>query len=94
MKFGWALEMMKEGHRVHREGWNGKGMFVYYVGPNAYPVQTPAAVEYFGEGAMVPYNPYFAIKGVDGTVSVWVPSTGDVLAEDWDLNASTKEPVA
>ena len=38
----------------------------------------------FGE-ALVPYNPYFAIKGNDGTVSTWVPSTNDCLATDWSV---------
>ena len=32
---------------------------------------------------MVPYNAYLAIKCVDDTVSTWVPSINDVMAEDW-----------
>ncbi len=83
MNFGNAVEAIKEGKRVARSGWNGKGMFVYYVPANSYPVQTKAAKEFFGEGSMVPYNAYMAIKNVDNTVSTWVPSVNDVLAEDW-----------
>ena len=81
--FGWALQKLRAGLKLCRRGWNGKGMFVYYVQANSYLAQSPVAKEYFGEGAMVPYNAYFAIKNVDGTVSTWVPSINDVLAEDW-----------
>lgn len=88
MTFGDALVALKAGHRVAREGWNGKGMFAYMVPPASYPAQTGAAKTYFGDGALAPYNAYFAIKNVNDTVSTWVPSINDCLAEDWvDLDA-------
>ena len=87
LTFGLALEMLKKGAKVARLGWNGKGMFVYCVPPASYPVQTGAAKSHFGEGSMVPYNAYFAIKNVDNTVSTWVPSINDCLAEDWQVVA-------
>lgn len=83
LDFGDAIRFMKDGERVSRAGWNGKGMFVYLVPPANYPVQTGAAKEFFGEGSLVPYNAYMAIKNVDDTVSTWVPSVNDCLAEDW-----------
>lgn len=83
MNFGHALEMLKLGHKVARAGWNGKGMFIYLVPAAAYPAQTLVAQTTFGE--MVPYNPYLALKGVDNTVSTWVPSINDVLANDWSI---------
>lgn len=89
MNFGDALKELNAGKRVQRAGWNGKGMFVYMVSAASYPVQTGAAKEHFGEGAMVPYNPYFAIKNVDETVSTWVPSVNDCLADDWGVVGST-----
>lgn len=85
MSFGLAVEAMKKGKRVARTGWNGKGMFAYHVPEASYPVQTGAAKAHFGEGAMVPYNAYFALKGVDERVSTWVPSVTDCLAEDWRI---------
>lgn len=85
MTFGQALTALKSGQRIARTGWNGKGMFVYLVPAASYPVQTGAAKAHFGEGAMVPYNPYFAIKNVDETVSTWVPSVNDCLAGDWGV---------
>lgn len=85
MTFGDAMHMMKLGKRVARAGWNGKGMFVYMVPAASYPAQTGAAKAHFGEGAMVPYNAYMALKGADGAVSTWVPSSTDCFAEDWQL---------
>lgn len=83
MDFGGALSAIKLGKRVARSGWNGVGMFVYLVPANSYPVQTGAAKEHFGQGAMVPYNAYMAIKNVNDTVSTWVPSVNDCLSNDW-----------
>lgn len=85
MTFGQAIEAMKAGQKVARAGWNGKGMFAYYVPANSYAVQTGAAKSHFGEGAMVPYNAYMAIKNVNETVSTWVPSVNDVLSDDWSI---------
>ena len=83
--FGLAVHAMKSGARVAREGWNGKGMFAYLVPAASYPVQTGAAKEYFGEGAMVPYRAYLALKTVDEDVATWTPSVSDVLATDWTV---------
>lgn len=83
--FDQALLALKEGKRITRTGWNGKGMFAYMVPAASYPVQTGAAKEYFGEGSMISYRDYFALKTVDENVAVWVPSTSDILAEDWEV---------
>lgn len=83
LNFGDAVHMLKLGKKVARSGWNGKGMFVYYVPPASYKAQTGAAKKHFGDDAMVPYNAYLAIKNVNDTVSTWVPSVNDCLAEDW-----------
>lgn len=85
LTFGDALVALKQGKKVSRAGWNGKGMFVYYVPPASYPVQTGAAKSHFGEGSLVPYNAYLVIKNVNETVSTWVPSVNDCLAEDWTI---------
>ena len=85
LKFGRALEAIQAGQRIARTGWNGKGMFVYFVPPASYPAQTGAAKAYFGKDALVPYAAYLALKNVDGTVNTWAPSVSDALAEDWAL---------
>lgn len=85
MTFGLTLEALKKGFKVARAGWNGKGMFVYFVPAASYPVQTGAAKSHFGEGSLVPYNAYMAIKNVDNTISTWVPSVNDCFANDWSI---------
>lgn len=87
MNFGEALIALKAGEKVQRRGWNGAGMFAYLVPAASYPVQTGAAASHFGEGAMVPYRAYLALKTVDGDVATWAPSCSDVLAEDWGIVA-------
>ena len=90
MTLGLAVEAMKRGEKVARAGWNGKGMFAYYVPANAYPAQTGAAKTHFGDGGMVPYNHYMALKGADDTVSTWAPSGSDTLAEDWQIVSESR----
>lgn len=86
MNFGIALELLKKGFRVAREGWNGKGLFVVYQ--KGYPQgiscnKQTAEAWGINEGDLFICNPYLQIKQVDGSHSMWVPSIGDVLAEDW-----------
>src|SRR6185436_21108282 len=83
MTFGLAVEALKRGDCVARHGWNGANMFAYLVPANSYPAQTGAAKAHYGEGSLVPYNAYLALKGVNNTVSTWAPSCSDALAEDW-----------
>lgn len=83
LPFGLAIEAMKQGSRVARSGWNGQGMFVYYVPAASYPAQTGAAKRHFGDGGMVPYRAYMALKTAQGDVATWAPSCSDALAEDW-----------
>nr|WP_306292000.1 DUF2829 domain-containing protein [Bacillus sonorensis] len=83
MEFGTALFLLKKGYKVARRGWNGKGMFLYYVPANSYPAQTEAAKEHFGD--MVDYGAYIAMKTAQGNVVPWLASQTDVLAEDWEI---------
>lgn len=76
-------EMILHGNAIARAGWNGKDQFVYWVPPASYPAQTGAAKAFFGEASLVPYGGYFALKNQQGVVNTWVPSIGDLLADDW-----------
>ncbi len=80
---GKAIKEMRNGANVAREGWNGKGMFLYYVPENEYPAQTDVAKEFFGES--VPYGAYVAMKTAQGNVVPWLASQTDLLAEDWSV---------
>ena len=84
--FGEALRRLKSGQKVARKGWNGKGMFVVYQ--KGYPQGIPCnkqTAEAWGisEGDLFVCNPYLQIKNVDGSHSMWFPSIGDVLSDDW-----------
>ena len=87
VSFGHAIELLKGGHRVAREGWNGKGMFLYYVPENKYPASRNEHGTMIGvfKDDMVPYREYIALKTVDNQVVPWAPSISDALAEDWQI---------
>ena len=83
LTFGLAIEALKLGKKVARAGWNGAGQFAYLVPANSYPAQTGVAKQFFGDGAMVPYRAYLALKTAQGDVATWAPSCSDALADDW-----------
>ncbi len=92
MNFGQALEIMKKGGLIAREGWNGKGMFVYLVTGGDYKVQMDCVKPLANKNGTLKYNPYMAIKNVNGTISTWVPSVNDCLADDWiEVEIGNKE---
>lgn len=73
------------GVAIQRHGWNGKGMFVYYVEANNYKATSPVAIRVFGKDSFVPYGAYFAIKAADGKVYPWAPSQQDLNSDDWSI---------
>jgi hypothetical protein len=68
--FGVALTELKNGQRVARAGWNGKGMWI--------ALQVPDANSKMG-------LPYLYMSTVDGKLVPWLASQTDMLAEDWEL---------
>jgi hypothetical protein len=82
---GWAVKEMENGAKVARAGWNGVGMFLYFVGEGQYPAKSPVAKAYWGENALVPYQPYVAMKTAWDTVVPWLCSQSDLLAKDWQI---------
>lgn len=82
VSFSTALRMLKDGKRVSRKGWNGKGMFIYRVAGGNYPAQMDA-VKGLWTDDLVPYPPYIAMKTADNVVVPWVASQTDILADDW-----------
>ena len=75
--FGWALKQLKEGRKVQRAGWNGKGMYVYlhksFIKPD------PAGRHIYCEPCLVMYTAQG--KHQPG----WTISPADALAGDWDV---------
>lgn len=65
--FGEALDRLREGKKVSRVGWNGKGMWLALQVPDEHSKMS---------------NPYIYIVSRSGLVP-WVASQTDVLAYDW-----------
>ena len=80
--FSQVIDALKIGHIATREGWNGKGMFIYYVKPGAYPAVMDAIKGQFADN-LVPYGGYIAMKTAQGNVVPWIASQTDLLSNDW-----------
>ena len=83
MNFGQALAILKQGKRVARQGWNGKGMFVFLVPGSEFKVNRPPLLGIYEEGTEIKYCPHIDMKTADGSIVPWLASQTDVLAEDW-----------
>jgi hypothetical protein len=75
LDFSDALRELKRGHKLARDGWNGKGMHVQAQ----YPDQL-SKME----------RPYFFIDPGEGWRVPWVPSVNDLTAEDWHVVEGTR----
>lgn len=83
MDFGEALQSLKQGKRVCREGWNGKGMFLFLVPGSRFKVNRPPLLGIYEEGTEVEYHAHVDMKTAQGYVVPWLCSQADMLAEDW-----------
>lgn len=80
MNFGDALKALKEGKRVSRGGWNGKGMWLKLVSAESYDVGHKTILD------LKPL-PWIGMKTADDCFVPWLASQTDVLAEDWGIVA-------
>ena len=77
MNIGQAIEAAKGGANISRPGWNGKGMYVYYVG------EVTERVAATGE-IIRKRDPYLVMHTAQGTEQAgWLASQSDLLADDW-----------
>ena len=86
--FEWALCELRNGLRVARSGWNGKGMFI--VLQKGYPDGIPinantAAATGIALGTVCKFLPYLMMKTVDNSFVPWLANQTDILATDWEL---------
>jgi hypothetical protein len=85
VSFGIALQHLRDGDKVRRTGWNGKGMFVYLVDGSSFKVNRPPLNEIYDEGTVIDYRPHIDMRTADGSCVPWVASQTDLLAFDWEL---------
>lgn len=83
LTFSKALEALKEGKKVAREGWNGKGMFVFLVPGSVFKVNRPPLLGIYPEGTEINYHAHIDMKTADNKIVPWLASQTDILAEDW-----------
>ncbi|TVM31215.1 DUF2829 domain-containing protein [Oceanidesulfovibrio marinus] len=70
VNFEYALGALKEGCRMRRRGWNGLGQYVQMQQPTERSKMTA---------------PYCYLHNTQGGLVPWVPSQGDLFADDWEL---------
>lgn len=85
MDFSQALTFIKQGHKVARHGWNGKGMFVFLVPGSTFQVNRPPLLGIYPEGTTINYHAHVDMKTADGQIVPWICSQTDMLANDWEL---------
>ena len=92
LTFGLAVEALKLGKKLAREGWNGKGLFVFKqvpanIGLDIIPKMTsvPQSVKdtMLEREQHLNYRNQCVIVDKDGNVDNWAPSISDVFSEDW-----------
>lgn len=82
LTFGLAIEALKQGKKVARAGWNGKGMWLKLV-----PALNYAIVRFNDKeeniNAVKEVLPWIGMKTADNCFVPWLASQTDMLAEDW-----------
>lgn len=82
MPFGSAIELMKQGFRVARKGWNGKNQYIELASNISY---VNAAKEVVNTEHEAIGNKAIAFVGTAGVQMGWLASQADMLAEDWNV---------
>lgn len=91
LTFGDALEFLKDGKRVARQGWNGKHMWIALSGPiegreiafeNFW--SRPCSEFAQNNGGSATVLPCINMKTADGKILMgWLASQTDMLSDDW-----------
>ena len=82
MNFGKAIEAMKSGKKVARQGWNGKNQYIELATNIRYKNACGDIVncEHDAIG-----NKAIAFVGTSGVQMGWLASQADMLADDWQI---------
>ena len=82
MEFGKAIQLLKEGKKEQRQGWNGKNQYIELATNISYKNAN-------GEIINVDHNQMgnkaIAFVGTSGVQLGWLASQADMLSEDWKL---------
>lgn len=87
--FGQAIEALKQGKKVRRSGWNGKGMFLWLLQATEVKkewIKDPMLLEVFGERDTLQCLGSIRMLTATGEVLTgWLASQTDILSEDWEI---------
>ena len=87
MNFGNAIEALKDGDKVCRKGWNGRGMWLI-LAPGSKGGRPTAGSPYFNAGLTdkVDIEPHIDMLTAQGNMQPgWLASQTDMLADDWEV---------
>lgn len=90
MTFSEAIEALKEGKKVAREGWNGKGMYLWLLPPATIKAEwckdehLKALAENNG-GEIECLGSIRMLTADKKILTGWVASQTDMLSEDWRI---------
>lgn len=89
LSFSSALTLLKQGKKLTRKGWNGKGQYVV-ANPQVTPTEASKIWNPHNRkhaeslGGSIGVLPYCTLKNAQDMLAMgWLPSTGDLFAEDW-----------
>jgi hypothetical protein len=77
--FSRAVQEMRTGDCVSRDGWNGANQWIRYI--DLYNDKHFAVVHH--EDAIGDFSPFLVLKTAQNKLVPWTPSQTDQLAEDW-----------
>ena len=83
LTFSQALDHLKNGIKMQRVGWNGKGMFIFLVNGSTFTVSRPPLLGIYPEGTQINYHAHIDMKTADNMIVPWLCSQTDMLANDW-----------
>ena len=82
--FSEALYRLKQGQKVTRAGWNGKGMFLFLANNIEFHTDADLSCVRHLEGELT--LPAIVLKTADDQFCVgWLASQTDLLADDWQI---------
>lgn len=82
MNFGQAIELLKEGKSLQREGWNGKNQYIELATNISYVNANKEIINVNHEAIG---NKAIAFVGKSGVQLGWLASQSDMLANDWKV---------
>jgi len=84
MTFSEAIEALKQGKKVARKGWNGKGMWLIYVPGNEVEIRENTPYWNAGLRGKIRIDGHIDMYTAQGTLQPgWLASQTDMTAEDW-----------